>query len=848
MFNDLEWLGQEHAELGPCARAAIGVLLANENWNWWRHPDPDFVADHLGSRGSTLTWGGILPVYQWADWIDRQAAIAAARGWISFLDSIPLGGYRLRVAGTKWLWSDPIAATRIYADLARAGLPRSSIIVSWPSRKGQKRNAPDSATMGSGMVVGWLGDQGETAAKAFADGLTMDGVTTSEAPAQADVLVTRHTDRLSAAKIQARLAILLVEDPTEVLSRVEDVRSAFRADCIIALPMGQSGLVRDIASGLAGGKPLDRALSDAQATDALVVSTQRFVARSHRFAHSGEKYTSSSVDFDRIVRRRPVPKRKSPETGPIKGPVARILRGWVSQDGKVVKRLPTGGVIDVYVRIEPIGPLVALQPEREFPDKSIHWATEWKKLRVHAVSLFGYRESRELLLPRRGPSEPVVFPYALAAEHPLDLRIIVSDGPTILQTGRLRQTEDRTVEYWVEALNASVEAPVAPFDLSLVVNDSLGGENKPSATINTGDVVDVLDLTTPAIHATLQKFRKYLNELTSKDAPDINFYVWQLVQHGRALRAALMDKVSSLPEEASRIQVSMASKEAYFPIEFLFDYEVPDLETQLCEQIHMQACLENGKAKDPCAFRSEKSRLCPMGFWGINRIIERRAWEEKLEPAMQLRLGELPRDQIPPIKKILFGAADKADKFKEELSKDEAANYDDIEAVSLALTVPVIRTWTEWRKRLAQDTPDLLLLVAHNSDDILYIGQNSPLGIGQLEGIVGPPQSIFVALGCNTAAVEPDELTLPNQLRIHGVTVFVGALTSVLGRHTNITARRIAEMIREESQGPTRTTIGEIIQKLRRELLASGNPLSFAITAFGDANIALGGIPSAATR
>jgi hypothetical protein len=301
----------------------------------------------------------------------------------------------------------------------------------------------------------------------------------------------------------------------------------------------------------------------------------------------------------------------------------------------------------------------------------------------------------------------------------------------------------------------------------------------------------------------------------------------------------MKERVQNWPTDPQRVQLAMAKKGAFFPIEFLYDGETAKYGSKLCDQ--MADCLKEGKEKENCPIRASKSQICPMGFWSLKRVIERRAWDGSLSVPMQLQLSEGPRTKIGSLESILFGAAKQADAFKQELTPEEAVKFEDTATAAQTLGVPIVKKWDDWQDKVANEDPRMLLLVVHFANKVVFIGDGDGLGLAQCKAMAGGSGSLLVALGCNTAACDADEFSLPSVLQIYGVRLFVGALTTILGRHTNKIARRIAEILRAASTCPNAITIGDLLLKLRQELFSELNPLSLVITTFGDANVRVGG-------
>ena len=73
-----------------------------------------------------------------------------------------------------------------------------------------------------------------------------------------------------------------------------------------------------------------------------------------------------------------------------------------------------------------------------------------------------------------------------------------------------------------------------------------------------------------------------------------------------------------------------------------------------------------------------------------------------------------------------------------------------------------------------------------------------------------------------------------------GAKVVIGALTSVLGRFANIAAADLTTKLLAAASDHASITIGELINRMRREFLAKDNAFGMVLVAFGDADVYLG--------
>jgi hypothetical protein len=419
----------------------------------------------------------------------------------------------------------------------------------------------------------------------------------------------------------------------------------------------------------------------------------------------------------------------------------------------------------------------------------------------------------------------------------IDLRFLVSDGPRILQTARLQGAPGSAIRFFVETVNTPVEVAKPAFDLALLVNDSLGG--KPSATVLSpeGITLTVLDG-----HHVVEARRGFLDTLrTSVKFPDMDATasLFDLASKGRTLFNAIKSSIPGWPDELQRVQL-MTPDNGFFPIEYLYTRPMPENAGHgLCPE--RANCLSSGVARHPCAIRDDAVHLCPMNFLGITAIIERQTWNMNKPRSVFLSeprpLAE--RQRIGNLDAAVFAASRRADEFADS---DLAQGFVPVRLAELVKALGQAQpTWADWRKQVATN-PALLVLIPHVDDEKLQIGQDAVLLRGAIEAHhVGAGHPIVVAIGCNSGDAPVPTSALPRLLMDRGASTVIAALTEVLGRYTNAATLSFVNGLRSAARGPEPVTIGALVNRIRRELLAKDSVFGMVLVAFGDADYALGG-------
>lgn len=469
----------------------------------------------------------------------------------------------------------------------------------------------------------------------------------------------------------------------------------------------------------------------------------------------------------------------------------------------------------------------------------------------------------KLFLPPRGATIPCRFYFRTTdSSYPIAARI------TVLHRNRVIQTM---------ILEAPVFGPGAPrnatvkegmvlrvlpniddlrgrqsFDTALVLNHASDGQ--AYATGISGEDAVMFSLNQGGLEQTIQILNDKLSDLAdnpdsySKDiADDANTELLRtLAIHGRQLYKVLFvqrpENAWIVGKDKKRIQIISTRDASNLPVEFLYDYEAPKNNAKLCP--YAKKSLPKGECDKACGGPKKRQTIvCPLGFWGLNRVIERHAYNKTGDlkgNTYALRAASATkRDPLQVLDSALFAASGEVDKAKkgtinalEKLLKQKAkkANY--------------VSKWSQWVKQVKTSSPTLLLLLSHTEDDpshmpSLEIEQHPGLRVVDIdEKHVRKPRSnaspVVMLIGCKTNA--PD-----NPLH-NCVSMFSAYSAIVLSTGATILALQAgqvaAELVRALASLPKKkdASLGEVMLDLRRRLLAKGLPMVLTLSAYGDAD------------
>jgi hypothetical protein len=388
------------------------------------------------------------------------------------------------------------------------------------------------------------------------------------------------------------------------------------------------------------------------------------------------------------------------------------------------------------------------------------------------------------------------------------------------------------------------------FDAAFVANRLL---DRPSVTTVAGTEVKLRPFdegkqAAENIRDVLKEVVDSPDDFSERDSEALRDLLIRLAQEGVLLYDSLIYDLGlgkALRDTTLRVQLISARPEAYLPLEFLYEGDAPDFESPLCPNRGVALQLGNCAT---CPNRGSGAVVCPVRFWGLNKIIERHAFRGEDAPESdRVQLDAPPsadrRFSLPTVG--VFARSRRAERFPGGRAATKAVSASLRKTVATALSTGL---WPEWKEQVRQHAPTLFVLLPHTDrtrfGTVLEIGDNSQLSAAQINAqIVGASENIMVILlGCDTADPSVAYASFPTRFRLAGAKIVVGTLTPILGRH----AAPVAEALLDDLRGiwGTRSegaTLGEVMAGLRRRFMERGLPVGLALIAYGDADWILSG-------
>ena len=287
------------------------------------------------------------------------------------------------------------------------------------------------------------------------------------------------------------------------------------------------------------------------------------------------------------------------------------------------------------------------------------------------------------------------------------------------------------------------------------------------------------------------------------------------------------------------LQVVSARLDAVVPLEFMYDFNAPDPDATVCPQY--REALEAGRCPGNCA-RATKPRahVCPMGFWGLKKVIERHMFDNQAaaapDAALSIQVEALAgRDQLDLSAGALVG-------HSQEVAPAEVASLVAMLSGKLGSTVPVVKNWADWLATVRATHPAMLVAFPHNEgkeeDVLLEIGGDKLYTLDLPADYVHQPQQpppLVFLLGCDVAGTAQDFSSHIRFFRQAGAAVVVCTIATVFGAHAVRVGEAIVARLIQPSETGTRR-IGEVIRDAKRAALLDSVPMALCVVAFGDAD------------
>lgn len=495
-------------------------------------------------------------------------------------------------------------------------------------------------------------------------------------------------------------------------------------------------------------------------------------------------------------------------------------------------------------------------PEDALPQEFDSWDLDvWLSEPTHLPVPLG----AAIILHRTGNSTACTFEFTPATAEPFNGRISVLHRGRVIQTAALRATVSAS-----EAASANGTAPVLEsvlqvkrmladpdrprYDLAYVLNHAatdqpvahaMGGQRAWLSNLR------VVEKTVEDINALLsgvaRTARDYAGGLDSDKGKTL---LRNLAELGNYLHLYLVEPQRAGAAGAARRQlfdgefiqvVSTRSDAVVIPFEFIYEYDAPADDAMLCP--HWRDAIKAGQCAATC--KHDDSTFCPMGFWGLSKVIERHALQADLALEGEVGLQSEPvagRDTLKIAGAVVFGSSArvKDEQLGPLRQRLQAAQLDGHQAAD----------WSDWKAQVGQASPSVLIALAHSDGAgraaTIEIGGKPIKTIGITAAHIcasaeGGERPLVALLGCDMAGTGDDYANPVAVFCTRGAAAVVGTVATVLAEHSAEVAARLMQGLTFADRTQTRR-LGEAMRELKRNALLDGELMPLCLIGFGDAD------------
>ncbi len=470
----------------------------------------------------------------------------------------------------------------------------------------------------------------------------------------------------------------------------------------------------------------------------------------------------------------------------------------------------------------------------------------------------------KIVLPRKGDSTHCSFFIRVPEKvRNIRARISVVYRNRVLQTALLaapvlgaEETGERQGK--IELLIESVIRPGLQdlterrwFDAALIVNHDQAGT--PQVTRIVGEKAELISI--EELGETIKWFDNLISRIAdegekfgalgSKKSVEL---LRICADKGVALLKGLMDgRSEGAFAAAERIQLLTARKGARFPLEFIYGRTAPDEDAKLCKNAAKALLKGRCGANCPTGEDEEARTICPLGFWGLNRVIERHAYDAAVlkEMSADFALQSEPfegRTRLNILTKAVVAASQKVD------AVDVGSSQKVFDALDVATKnqSKTVASWTDWKADIKTRSPSLLVLLPHTlTNSVTHISSLeisaterlpfTKLNAGYVLGQTKETRPVVILMGCKTNAPDFPYENFVSEFRRLGAAIVVGTGSTILGHHAAPVTSELIKALAAVSSGEGGGIVfGDVMLDIRRRMVADGLLMALCLTSYGD--------------
>lgn len=363
------------------------------------------------------------------------------------------------------------------------------------------------------------------------------------------------------------------------------------------------------------------------------------------------------------------------------------------------------------------------------------------------------------------------------------------------------------------------EADQPPVDHSMVLTSD--GSGTPTLVVPGATRVELL----PHLSVLSENIRDALNQVIS--IPDTTTARAKEAARKVLVAAALAgsDLCTELApllgdlQLASNVQVITALAPHALPMELLYLLPAPADDATICG-----TWLAGGECGPDCV-DEEGGVVCPAGFWGVSRFVERH-YQKELQGDAVLQVPS--PDPARPRLRLDAVAYAASEKVTDQIL--EKADFDPTQRIT---------TWGDWKKAVANGA-GMLVLMPHTtpkppaleiSGHKLHRSRITKPYVTADPEVVRPAVVLF---GCDTGGQQEDPVGYVTRFFERDAGVVFGSFSLLRAGTAAVLASRLVSALRDPNQAGQ--PVGRVLTGVRRDALHDGVWAALTMTAFGDSN------------
>jgi len=410
-----------------------------------------------------------------------------------------------------------------------------------------------------------------------------------------------------------------------------------------------------------------------------------------------------------------------------------------------------------------------------------------------------------------------------------------------------------------DAATATTHRPAFELNVDLVAgNPEEPAEATEGQTIITDGETGLTETDSKLVEFNVAKIQKNFAQLVHAietaadrqdfDAKAVESLLVEAAKVGQQYRMEFKDQLGELAK-ADVLQIVSLEKDDVLPLELIYDGPPLRVDSKICpgwrqalRDGHCGGCAGGGPDND-----AAPARVCPMRFWSLCKVIERRTADAEGGKFRVQAERSAGRGQLRAIDAAVVAASGRVDAAAVTGLKDFAVN-------TLSIPSKQAAHWDDWRNIVHTTHPELLVAMPHNALEAGALSSRLMLGepagddgggapeTALLSGSVtseyvqptdDDPGPVVLLLGCDTQFQAGQISGFAGEFRQSGAAVTVATFGKLRADQAPMAAEVLMDLIARPPQGVR--SVGEVVRTARRKLLDNNLPMALLLVANGDA-------------